>query len=204
MMGLEFLVTSLLVIASPGTGVLLTLAAGLSHGMRGAVVAALGCTLGILPQMLVAVTGLATVLHASSLAFELLKIAGVCYLLYLAWMTWRERGALTISAEAPSRSDMQVIRHAAFVNVLNPKLSIFFVAFLPQFIQTGDLHPTVTMLELSATFMALTLAVFVLYGLFAAKARTHILSRPAVLTWMRRCFAAAFVGLAFKLALEHR
>ena len=203
-MGPEFLITSMLVVASPGTGVLLTLAAGLSHGARGAVVAAFGCTLGILPQMLLAVTGLATVLHTSSLAFQLLKITGVCYLLYLAWMTWRDRGALTINADAPARSDLQVIRHAVLVNLLNPKLSMFFVAFLPQFVRTGEANPTGTMLELSAAFMAMTFVVFVLYGTFAAKARVHILSRPAVLLWMRRGFAAAFIGLCLKLALVHR
>ncbi|MDD4885575.1 MAG: LysE family translocator [Thiomonas sp.] len=202
-MGLEFLITSLLVVASPGTGVLLTLAAGLSNGVRGAVVAALGCTLGILPQALVAVTGLAAVLHASSLAFQLLKIAGVCYLLYLAWMTWRNRGAMTINANTPTRSDMQMIRHAVLINLLNPKLSMFFVAFLPQFVRAGDANPTGTMLELSATFMAMTFGVFMLYGTFAAKARIHILSRPAVLLWMRRVFATAFIGLGLKLALVH-
>ncbi|MBN8743395.1 MAG: LysE family translocator [Betaproteobacteria bacterium] len=203
-MGPEFLITSLLVVASPGTGVLLTLAAGLSHGARGAVVAAFGCTLGILPQMLLAVTGLATVLHTSSLAFQLLKITGVCYLLYLAWMTWRDRGALTINVDAPARSDLQVIRHAVLVNLLNPKLSMFFVAFLPQFVRSGEAKPTGTMLELSAAFMAMTFVVFVLYGTFAAKARVHILSRPAVLLWMRRGFATAFIGLGLKLALVHR
>ena len=133
-MSLAFFITSLLVVASPGTGVLLTLAAGLSHGARGAVVSAFGCTLGILPQMVLAISGLAAVLHASNFAFQLLKVAGVVYLLYLAWATWCERGGMSMTSTTPARSDLQVIRHAMLVNMLNPKLSMFFVAFLPQFV----------------------------------------------------------------------
>ncbi len=203
-MSLAFLITSLLIIASPGTGVLLTVAAGLARGVRGAVVAAFGCTLGIVPHMLVAVTGLAAILHASALAFQSIKFAGVCYLLYLAWMTWRARGALTIHEKMSTRSDLQVIRHAMLVNLLNPKLSMFFVAFLPQFVGRADTNPAGVMLELSALFMSMTFCVFALYGVFAAKARTHILSRPAVLAWMHRSFAAAFLALGVKLALAPR
>jgi len=200
-MSLAFLITSLLVVASPGTGVLLSLSAGLSHGVRGAVVAAFGCTLGVLPHMVLAISGLAAVLHASNFAFQCLKIAGVGYLLYLAWATFREQAGMAIDAAADARSDAQVIRQAMLANVLNPKLSMFFVAFLPQFLRPGEPNATVVMLQLSAVFMAMSFAVFVLYGVFAASAREHILSRPAVLAWMRRGFAAAFVGLAVKLAV---
>ena len=203
-MSLAFLITSLLVVASPGTGVLLTVAAGMAHGVRRAVVAALGCTLGIMPHMLVAVTGLAAILHASALAFQSIKVAGVCYLLYLAWMTWHARGALTIQEKVSTRSDLQVIRHAMLVNLLNPKLSMFFVAFLPQFVGRNEANAAGVMLELSAVFMCMTFGVFVLYGVFAAKARVHILSRPAVLSWMHRGFAAAFLALGLKLALASR
>ena len=86
-MSIEFLITSLIVVASPGTGVLVTLAAGLSRGTRAAVVAAFGCTLGIVPHMLAAITGLAALLHTSALAFQAVKYAGVAYLLYMAWST---------------------------------------------------------------------------------------------------------------------
>jgi len=199
-MSLAFFLTSLLVVASPGTGVLLTLAAGLSHGARCAVVSAMGCTLGILPHMLLAISGLAAVLHASHGAFQLLKVAGVGYLLYLAWATWRERGGMAITSITPARSDLQVIRHAMLVNMLNPKLWVFFVAFLPQFVHPEESNAAGAMLQLSAAFMAIMFCVFGLYGVFAASARDHIVSRQAVLSWMRRGFAAAFVGLGAKLA----
>lgn len=203
-MNFEFLTVSLLVVASPGTGAAVTIATGLSRGARTAAVAALGCTLGIVPHMLAAVTGLAALLHASSLAFETVKFAGVAYLLYLAWMTWREQGVLAIEPDGAQRSDWQVVRHAVLVNLLNPKLSMFFLAFLPQFIAPDEAAPTVAMLQLSAIFMAMTFAVFALYGAFAARMREHVLGSPTAMTWLRRSFAATFVGLGVKLALTTR
>ena len=204
-MSIDFLVTSLIVVVSPGAGVLFTLAAGLSRGARASVVAAFGCTLGIVPHMAVAVMGLATLLHTSAVAFQTLKYLGVAYLLYMAWSTLKERGALRIEAgDAGPRSAAQVIASAILINILNPKLSIFFLAFLPQFIRTDEPQPLSTMLVLSAVFMLLTFAVFVVYGVFAAAVRHHVISRPSVLAWMRRTVAAAFAALGAKLALAER
>ena len=203
-MSIEFLITSLIVIVSPGTGVLFTLAAGLSRGSRASIVAAFGCTLGIVPHMAAAIMGLAALLHTSALAFETLKYLGVAYLLYMAWSALKERGALSIEPQVGARSALQVTVTAILINILNPKLSIFFLAFLPQFVRADDPHPVSNMLLLSAVFMALTFIVFVGYGLFAAAIRTHVITRPRVLTWMRRTFAAAFVALGAKLALAER
>ncbi|MFD2232862.1 LysE family translocator [Phaeospirillum tilakii] len=203
-MSLAFLLTSLIVVASPGTGVVITLAAGLSRGPRAALVAALGCTLGIVPHMLAAITGLAVLFHANTLAFETIRWAGIAYLLCMAWMTLREHGTLKVEPAGAPRSDAQVIVQAVLANLLNPKLSIFFFAFLPQFVAADEPQPTLLMLELSAVFMAMTLLVFALYGLCAAAMRDRVLSRPRVLTWLRRSFAAAFVGLGVKLALTER
>jgi threonine/homoserine/homoserine lactone efflux protein len=201
---IEFLVTSLIVVASPGTGVLYTLAAGLSRGSRASAIAAFGCTLGIVPHMAAAVMGLAALLHTSALAFHTLKYLGVAYLLYMAWNALKEQGALRVEREVGARSARQVITSAILINILNPKLSIFFFAFLPQFVSAQEAHPLARMLELSAVFMLLTFVVFVGYGLFAAAIRNHVVSRPRVLTWMRRTFAAAFVALGAKLALAER
>jgi threonine/homoserine/homoserine lactone efflux protein len=203
-MNIEFLTVSLLVVASPGTGAAVTISTGLSRGARTAAVAALGCTLGIVPHMLAAITGLAALLHTSSLAFEAIKFAGVAYLLYVAWMTWREQGVLKIEADHAPRSDRQVIRHAVLVNLLNPKLSMFFLAFLPQFIAKDDPAPTLAMLQLSGIFMAMTFGVFALYGAFAARMRDRVLGSPTVMAWLRRSFAVTFVGLGVKLALTQR
>jgi threonine/homoserine/homoserine lactone efflux protein len=206
-MTLSFLLTSLIVVASPGTGVLYTLAVALSQGSRASIAAAFACTLGIIPQMLGAMLGLAAVLHTSALAFAALKWAGVAYLLYMAWQALRETGALAIEApngQLRKRSHRQVIVTGILINILNPKLSIFFLAFLPQFIAADEAHPLARMLELSVIFMLMTFAVFAVYGLFAAAVRDRVISRPKVLAWLRRSFAAGFSALGARLALSER
>ena len=203
-MSIDFLITTLIVVVSPGTGVLFTLATSLSRGSRASVVAAFGCTLGIVPHMAAAIMGLAALLHTSALAFQTFKYLGVAYLLYMAWMTLKEHGPLKIEKEVGARSASQVIVSAILINILNPKLSIFFFAFLPQFVSADEARPLLRMSELSAVFMALTFVVFVGYGLFAASIRNHVISRPRVLTWMRRTFAGAFAALGAKLAFAER
>jgi threonine/homoserine/homoserine lactone efflux protein len=200
-MTIEFLITSLIVIISPGTGVLYTLAAGLSRGAQASVVAAFGCTLGIVPHMAAAILGAAALLHTSALAFQTFKWLGVAYLLYMAYAAWRERGALRVEREIGARSALKVTIEGILINILNPKLSIFFFAFLPQFVSGDEAHPLGHMTLLSVVFMALTFMVFVGYGLFAAAIREHVISQPRVLIWMRRTFAAAFVALGARLAL---
>ncbi len=203
-MSLEFLLTSLIIVASPGTGAIYTIAAGLTRGAKASVLAALACTLGIVPHLLAAMMGLAALLHASALAYEIVKYAGVAYLLWMAWQTLREQGALKVEAKVDKRSAWRVLVDGVAINVLNPKLSIFFVAFLPQFIPAGEASPLARMLELSGVFMAMTFVVFALYGLFAAAMRDHVVTRPSVMAWLRRTFAAAFVALGAKLALTER
>ena len=203
-MSIDFLITSFIVVASPGIGVLYTLAAGLSRGWRASVIAAFGCTLGIVPHMAAAVMGLAALLHTSALAFLLLKFLGVAYLFYMAWSALKEQGVLKVEEEIAARSASQVIVSAILVNILNPKLSIFFLAFLPQFVSADETQPLARMFTLSAIFMLLTFVVFAGYGICAAAVRNQVISRPRVLTWMRRTFAGAFAALGAKLALAER
>ena len=203
-MSIDFLITSFIVVASPGIGVLYTLAAGLSRGWRASVIAAFGCTLGIVPHMAAAVMGLAALLHTSALAFQLLKFLGVAYLFYMAWSALKEQGVLKVEEEIAARSASQVIVSAILVNILNPKLSIFFLAFLPQFVSADETQPLARMFTLSAIFMLLTFVVFAGYGICAAAVRNQVICRPRVLTWMRRTFAGAFAALGAKLALAER
>ena len=203
-MSLEFLITAFIVVASPGTGVFYTLATGLSRGMHAGLIAAFGCTLGIVPHLVAAITGLASVLHASALAFQVLKYLGVAYLIYLAWTTLKARDALEPDAGPPPRSARQIVTTGVLVNVLNPKLTLFFLAFLPQFVGAGDGLPVLRMLELGLAFMAMTLVVFIGYGAGAATVRGRLASRPGTLDWLRRGFAAAFLLLATRLAVTER
>ena len=198
----EFLLTALVVVLAPGTGVIYTLATGLTLGKRAAIAAAFGCTLGIVPAMLAAILGLAAVLHTSALAFQVVKFAGVVFLLYLAWQTLRDCGALSLDQAPRAKTLRKIATRGAWINILNPKLSIFFLAFMPQFLSGTPSTATLEMLTFGGTFMAMTFVVFVLYGTFAATARDRVLSSPRAMIWIRRSFAATFAGLGLKLALE--
>ncbi len=203
-MSAEFLLTSLVVVLIPGTGVLYTLACGLSRGMRSSIAAAFGCTIGIVPHLTASVLGLAAILHTSAVAFQVLKIAGVAYLLYMAWCTLRETGSLEVEKSVTARNLRGVAVRGVLINILNPKLSIFFLAFLPQFVSADATHPTLSMIGLAGIFMAMTLVVFVGYGAFAASVRKHIVSKPSAMTWMRRIFAGTFAALGLKLAFAEQ
>jgi threonine/homoserine/homoserine lactone efflux protein len=201
---LEYFLTTLVVVATPGAGVLYTLAAGVSRGWRASVVAAFACTLGIVPHVVAAITGLAAIMYASSAAFSFLKWLGVAYLLYLAWKTYRDRSSFDVPPDSSAVSPWRVIVAGVLVNLLNPKLTIFFFAFLPQFVHPGRADAVPLMVLLSAIFMAVTFVVFVGYGVFAAATRRQVLSRPRIVAWMRRSFAASYVLLAGRLATQSR
>jgi threonine/homoserine/homoserine lactone efflux protein len=201
-MSIEFALTSLVIVLIPGTGALYTVAAGLSRGARASAVAAVGCTLGIVPHMVAAITGLAALLNASAVAFQTLKYAGVAYLLFMAISTMRDKGTLTVAEDSAPPSAGRVILTGILINILNPKLTIFFFAFLPQFVDTRQPDATMRMVFLSAMFMLFTLIVFLIYGRFAAMFRDHIIERPSVAAWMRRSFAATFAALAGLLAFS--
>ncbi len=200
-MWIEFLLTSLIVVIAPGTGVLYTVGIGLARGAWPSIIAAAGCTFGIVPHMAAAILGLAALLHTSALAFQIFKLAGVIYLLYMAWSVLRQQGALNIAPDQTYRPLTRVAVTGVLINILNPKLSVFFLAFLPQFVPAGAAMPIARMALLSAIFMAMTFAVFIVYGVCAARIRRHIVTRPDVLVWTRRTFAAAFAALSVRLLL---
>jgi len=200
----EFLVTSLIVVLIPGTGVVLTVSMGLAQGKLASFFASVGCTLGIVPHLLATILGLAAVMHTSALAFQALKYAGVAYLFYLAVATWRDRSAFAIESVQARSSAIGLVTKAFLLNILNPKLTIFFLAFLPQFVQPGSASPLSQLLGLSAVFMAMTFAVFIVYGLLAHTFRKAVIESPRVQAWLRRGFAGAFAGLGTQLALSER
>ena len=208
----EFLVTSIVVILLPGTGVLYTLAFGLTRGWRASVLAAFGCTLGILPHIGASIVGLAALLHSSALAFQVVKVLGVAYLLYMAWAVLRAGGALDVNDESAARQagmpGLRIVVNGFLLKILNPKLSLFFLAFLQQFVPADAAAPNSsslgTMLSLGGVFMALTFVAFVGYGAFASATRRYVITRPPVMRWLRRGFAGAFAALGVRLALADR
>ncbi|WP_339652395.1 LysE family translocator [Halopseudomonas pelagia] len=200
----EFLITSLVVVLIPGTGVVFAVSTGLAQGRRASLFASLGCTLGIVPHLLATALGLAAVMHTSALAFQLLKYAGVVYLLYLAFATWRDRSAFTVQPVQARGGALGLVAKAFFLSILNPKLTIFFLAFLPQFVQPDTGSPLLQLLGLSGVFMVMTFGVFVLYGLLAHAFRKSVIESPRIQAWLRRGFATAFAGLGTQLALSER
>ena len=201
-MTLQFLITALVVVIAPGTGVIYTLAIGLGQGRRAAIFAATGCTIGIVPHLLAATLGLAALLHTSALLFQVVKFAGVAYLLYLAWQALKSDGVLSVRAERKADSGVAIARRGALINILNPKLSIFFLALLPPFLSGNPGTATVEMMILGGVFMAMTFVVFALYGVFAAAARDRVLASATIMRWLNWSFAAIFAALGTRLALE--
>lgn len=204
MITIDFLITSLLVVLIPGTGVLFTVSTALFLGRRASVFAALGCTAGIVPHLLAAILGLSAVLHVSAVAFQALRFAGVAYLLYLAYATWRDQSALAATGSPAEADAWRLVMKAILLNILNPKLTLFFLAFLPQFVAPTATAPLGEMLVLSGVFMAMTFVVFVIYGLLAHGFRAAVIGSARVQQWLRRSFAAVFAGLGLKLAFSER
>ena len=204
MISIEFLITSLIVVLIPGTGVIFTVSTGITQGRKASVYAALGCTAGIIPHLLATILGLAAIMHTSALAFQTLKYAGVAYLLYIAYATWKDTSAFALE-NTPSRSTaMSLVVKALLLNILNPKLTIFFLAFLPQFVTPNSASPLLQLLLLSGVFMAMTFVVFVVYGLLAHTFRTAVIESKPVQAWLRRSFTAAFAGLGIHLAFSEK
>ena len=204
MLTAEFLITSLVVVLIPGTGVVFTVSTGLAQGKRASFFASIGCTLGIVPHLLATILGLAAVMHTSAMAFQVLKYAGVAYLLYLAVATWRDRSAFALQPIQGKSNALVLVTKAFLLNILNPKLTIFFLAFLPQFVGPSTASPLLALLGLSAVFMAMTFGVFISYGLLAHTFRKAVVESPRVQNWLRRGFAGAFTVLGAQLAVSER
>lgn len=200
----EFIITSLIVVLMPGTGVIYTVSTGLSKGAKASLAAAVGCTGGIVPHLIASVFGLAAILHASALAFQLFKLLGVLYLAYLAWMMWKESGVVEFNNGAVESRCSKIAIRALLINILNPKLSIFFLAFLPQFIPTNTESPITYMLSLGGVFMLMTFVVFICYGVLASRIRYYILQSPRMIQGIQRIFACMFIALGVKLASMER
>ena len=200
----EFLITSLIVVLIPGTGVIYTVSNGLFLGWRASIAAACGCTAGIVPHLTASILGLSAILHMSALAFQVVKLAGAAYLLYLAWAMWQEKGSLRFDSHSPHHHFRKIALRGFLINILNPKLSIFFLAFLPLFISPEASSPTLQMILLSLTFMAMTLFIFVLYGLSANGVRRYVINSPKIIVFLQRTFAATFAALGIKLALTEQ
>lgn len=198
-MSLDYLLTAFIVCLAPGIGVVYTLSATLGGGFRAGFWASVGCTIATIFHMIVAMAGLAAVLHSSAVLFQFIKFAGVAYLLWMAWAVLKDRGGLSVRPSEPE-VPRRLVWRGIVLNILNPKLPLFFMAFIPQFMPAGSGLPK--LFELGAGFTAMTFAVFMGYVLLAATGRQRLLASESAMNWMRRVFAASFALLGLKLATE--
>jgi threonine/homoserine/homoserine lactone efflux protein len=202
---IEFLLTSLVVILIPGTGVVYTVSSSIGGGRRRGLFAAVGCTLGILPHMLAAMLGLSGIMHAGSVVFEVVRWAGVAYLVFMGFSMIRDAGTLPLDDQgAPGDSAGAIVWRGVLLNVLNPKLTLFFFAFLPQFLDASPGLLDVKLIELGGIFMLMTLAVFAVYAIASAAIRDLVLAAPVARRWIERAFGAILIGFAAKLAFTDR
>ena len=200
----EFLLTSLVVVLIPGTGAVYTINTGLMLKWRASLAAAIGCTLGIVPHILASILGLSALLNMSAQFFSVLKIAGSAYLLYLAWNMWREAGTLEINKKRTETSFAQIVIKAIVINLLNPKLTLFFFAFLPLFISKNSSSPTMEMAMLSAIFMGMTFIIFALYGILASVVSVYLTNSSKAVKRFQQTFALILAAFAVKLALSEK
>jgi threonine/homoserine/homoserine lactone efflux protein len=204
MITIEFLITALIVVLIPGTGVVYTVTTGLTSGRRGAIAAAFGCTAGIIPHLIASILGLSAILHMSALAFQVIKFTGAAYLLFLAWSMWRDNEEIALETDGEKNGFLKTATRGILINILNPKLTIFFLTFLPLFVSADTYSPVLQLSMLSAVFMAMTLAVFIIYGLLADSVRGYIISSPGMMKYIKRSFAVVIGFFGVKLALAER
>jgi len=204
MISADFLITSIIVVLVPGTGVIYTVSTGLARGWRGGIAAAIGCTAGIIPHLTAAVLGLSALMHMSAIVFQVMKYAGAAYLLFLAFSMWRDKGELSIDASHEKNGWLKIVLRGFLINILNPKLTLFFLAFLPLFIPSESSSPVISISFLGSIFMGITLLIFTLYGFIADIVRAYIAGKPEMFNIIKKSFAVALGAFGLKLALTDR
>lgn len=199
-----FVVTSIAVILMPGPAMVFVISNGLTRGPKPSISAALGTTTGVFFHMFCAAFGLAVILKTSAIAFTVVKVAGAAYLVYLAIKTLMSKDPLANQLDESSKPGNSIFWQGIFINILNPKLSIFFLAFLPQFIDPALSSATYQTLALGMIFIAMTILIFIGYGLFASLLRKKVLNSPRILKAIKWCFASVFLALGLRLALSEK
>ncbi|WP_322059069.1 LysE family translocator [Paraburkholderia sp. J63] len=197
-----FLATSLAITFAPGPDNLQVLARGISQGRAAGLVAALGFAAGVTFHTTLAALGIAAVLRSSPVAFQILKLAGAAYLVWIGVKALRSQG-LAAAGDRPRQPLATIFRQSVLGNVMNPKVTLFFVVFLPQFVDThGAQSVTLQMLELGLVFMAQTVVVFSVFGLCAGTIGGWLKRRPRAGVWLDRLAGLTFIAIGIRVALR--
>lgn len=202
MISFEFLVTSLIIVLIPGPGVVFTVSVALFKSRFESIIAAFGCTLGTVPHLLVSILSLLALFSLDSIFFEVVKYLGIAYLIYLSFSLFKDKGILKIEDKNIASNNYEIVLKAIMINLLNPKLSIFFLSFLPQFISSDTNTLLTDILVLSLIFMLMTFIVFVMYAVFARVMKNKIFKSKENLKIIQKVFALVFAIFAFKLAFS--
>lgn len=201
---LLFIVASLVLIVTPGQDMILVMSRSIARGSAAGVATAAGVSVGLVGHTILATLGLGAILRTSEWLFVALKLAGAAYLVYLGIQLIRAaKHELAVSADAP-HSLWRLFFDGALSNVSNPKIAVFYFAFLPQFVLPGATHPTLSVFVLGLVFAGLTFLVKGPVGLGAGLLSGWLRSRPKVIAWLHRTSGAVLIGLGLKLAFERR
>ena len=201
---LVFVVASLVLIMTPGQDMMLVMSRSIAQGPGAGVATAAGVSVGLVGHTILATLGLGALLRASEWLFLALKLLGAAYLVYLGVQLLRTKSAeLAVSGGAP-RSRSRLFADGALSNLSNPKIAIFYFAFLPQFVAPGAAHATLSIFALGLAFAGLTFLVKGPVGLGAGMLSSWLRTRPGALVWLHRTSGAVLIGLGLKLALERR
>jgi threonine/homoserine/homoserine lactone efflux protein len=200
---LLFLAASIAITVAPGPDNLQVLARGISQGRAAGLVAAIGFAAGISFHTTLAALGVAALLKSSPIAFEAVKLAGAAYLIWIGIKAIRSKG-LSSAHERPSQPLAVVFRQSVIGNLLNPKVTLFFIVFLPQFVNPhGGQSVMLQMFELGGVFMLQTVAVFSVFGVAAGMIGAYLKRRPKVGVWLDRLAGATFIGLGIRVAFKN-
>jgi threonine/homoserine/homoserine lactone efflux protein len=199
-----FLAASLLVIITPGQDMILVMSRSLTQGSAAGVATAAGISTGLIVHTVLAAFGLGAILQASELLFFTLKVCGGIYLIYLGVKLLRTRSVQIERLAVSNKPLKRLFFQGALSNLSNPKIAVFYFAFLPQFISSEVQHPTFYLLGLGIAFAVLTFVVKVPIGFFAGYLSKWLRDRPAVLTWMHRTSGILLMGLGLRLAFERK
>lgn len=200
---LTFLGASMAITVSPGPDNLFVLTQGIARGRKAAIITALGMCSGISVHTLAAALGISAIFATSALAFSVVKYAGAAYLLYLAYLTIRHSGALRLG-QADARPALDLFKRGFIMNVLNPKVALFFLAFLPQFVDPQRGSVPLQMLCLGGLFMLQAVVLFTVLGYFSGSIGGYLLARPRLAKYLDGVTAGVFTALAFRLAFAER
>ncbi|WP_024347671.1 LysE family translocator [Lacrimispora indolis] len=197
-----FFITSFIIILIPGTGVIYTISVGVSKGKKASILAAFGCTAGIIPHLCISIALSSLLVKMSSSAFTIIKLLGALYLLYLGVGMMLSKTKLKLENAKLENNPVPIVCRGILINLLNPKLTLFFFSFLPQYVNSNGKNYVIESLTYGLAFMILTLIVFMGYGILGGTAKKLIISSPKRINLLQKFFGIIFIVFAVQLALS--